>query len=53
MILILFEPVRNWLENGINRWLLRQRTELRGRLEAVRRELPGRRRRAATWSSGS
>jgi signal transduction histidine kinase len=30
-----------WLEGGINRWLLRQRTELRGRLEAVRRELPG------------
>ncbi|MDB4963002.1 MAG: signal transduction histidine kinase, nitrogen specific, NtrB [Myxococcales bacterium] len=41
VILILFEPVRNWLENGINRWLLRQRTELRGRLETVRRELPG------------
>lgn len=40
VILILFEPVRNWLENGINRWLLRQRTELRGRLDAVRRELP-------------
>src|SRR5262249_19179933 len=38
---ILLEPVRSWLENGINRWLLRQRTELRGRLEAVRRELPG------------
>jgi signal transduction histidine kinase len=41
VILILFEPVRNWLEKGINRWLLRQRTELRGRLDAVRRELPG------------
>ena len=41
VILILFEPVRNWLENGINRWLLRQRTELRGRLETVRKELPG------------
>jgi len=40
VILILFEPVRSWLENSINRWLLRQRTELRGRLEAVRRELP-------------
>jgi signal transduction histidine kinase len=40
VILILFEPVRSWLENGINRWLLRQRTELRGRIEAVRRELP-------------
>jgi signal transduction histidine kinase len=41
VILILFEPVRGRLENGINRWLLRQRTELRGRLDAVRRELPG------------
>ena len=41
VILILFEPVRSWLENTINRWLLRQRTELRGRLESVRRELPG------------
>lgn len=39
VILILFEPVRSLLENGINRWLLRQRTELRGRLEALRREL--------------
>ena len=41
VILILFEPVRSWLENGINRWLLRQRTELRGRIDAVRRDLPG------------
>ena len=41
VILILFEPVRSRLENGINRWLLRQRTELRGRLDAVRRDLPG------------
>jgi two-component system, NtrC family, sensor histidine kinase HydH len=41
VILILFEPVRSWLETGINRWLLRQRTELRGRLDMVRRELPG------------
>lgn len=41
VILILFEPVRSWLENGINRWLLRQRTELRGRIDGVRRELPG------------
>jgi two-component system sensor histidine kinase HydH len=40
VILILFEPVRSWLENSINRWLLRQRTELRGRIETVRRELP-------------
>jgi signal transduction histidine kinase len=40
VILILFEPVRSWLENSINRWLNRQRTELRGSIEAVRRELP-------------
>jgi two-component system, NtrC family, sensor histidine kinase HydH len=39
VILILFEPVRSRLENGINRWLVRQRHELRGRLERVRREL--------------
>ena len=39
VILILFEPVRSRLEGGINRWLLRQRVELRGRLEALRREL--------------
>jgi signal transduction histidine kinase len=41
VILILFEPVRSRLENGVNRWLLRQRTELRTRVEGVRRELPG------------
>ena len=39
VILILFEPVRNLLENGINRWLVRQRHELRGRLDGLRREL--------------
>jgi signal transduction histidine kinase len=41
VILILFEPVRSWLENGINRWLVRTRAELRGRLDGVRRELLG------------
>src|SRR5262249_492571 len=41
VILILFEPVRSWLETGVNRWLLRQRTELRGRLDVVRPELGG------------
>src|SRR3954468_23259470 len=41
VILILFEPVRSWLENGINRWLLRQGTELRGKIDTVRKELPG------------
>ena len=41
VILILFEPVRSRLEGGINRWILRQRHELRGRLDAVRRDLPG------------
>jgi two-component system, NtrC family, sensor histidine kinase HydH len=40
VILILFEPVRSWLENSINRWLNRQRTELRGSIEAARRDLP-------------
>jgi signal transduction histidine kinase len=39
VILVLFEPVRSRLENGINRWLVRQRHELRGRIEALRREL--------------
>jgi two-component system, NtrC family, sensor histidine kinase HydH len=41
VILILFEPVRSRLENGVNRWLVRQRAELRGRLDALRRELGG------------
>ena len=39
VILILFEPVRVRLENAINRLLARQQSELRGRLEAVRRDL--------------
>jgi two-component system, NtrC family, sensor histidine kinase HydH len=39
VILILFEPVRNRLENVVNRWLVRQRHELRGRLHGLRREL--------------
>jgi len=39
VILILFEPVRSLLENTVNRWILRQRTELRGRLETLRREI--------------
>lgn len=39
VILILFEPVRSRLESGINRWLVRQRHELRGRLHNLRREL--------------
>ncbi|MCA9676324.1 MAG: hypothetical protein H6709_15325 [Kofleriaceae bacterium] len=39
VILILFEPVRSRLENGVNRWLVRQRAELRGRLDGLRREL--------------
>lgn len=41
VILLLFEPVRSRLEDGVNRWLLRQRHELRGRLDVVRRDLPG------------
>lgn len=39
VILILFEPVRTRLENTINRWLVRQRHELRGRLDRLRRSL--------------
>lgn len=39
VILVLYEPVRTRLEGGINRWLVRQRHELRGRIESVRREL--------------
>jgi signal transduction histidine kinase len=39
VILILFEPVRSRLENTINRWLVRQRHELRGRLDRLRRDL--------------
>jgi len=39
VILILFEPVRSRLENTINKLLARQQSELRGRLEDVRRTL--------------
>jgi two-component system, NtrC family, sensor histidine kinase HydH len=39
VILILFEPVRSRLENTINRWLVRQRHELRSRLDRLRRDL--------------
>ena len=53
VILILFEPVRNWLENGINRWLLppAHRAARPPRCRAPR--AAGRRRRRATWCSGS
>jgi two-component system, NtrC family, sensor histidine kinase HydH len=39
VILILFEPVRGLLENAINRWLVRERHELRHRMDNLRREL--------------
>jgi two-component system, NtrC family, sensor histidine kinase HydH len=39
VILILFEPVRTMLENTINRWLVRERHELRYRMDNLRREL--------------
>ena len=39
VILILFEPVRGRMENSVNRWIVRQRYELRGRIADVRREL--------------
>ncbi|MBT8493358.1 MAG: hypothetical protein KJO07_09905, partial [Deltaproteobacteria bacterium] len=39
VILVLFEPVRTALENAVNRWLVRQRNELRSSTEAVRRDI--------------
>jgi signal transduction histidine kinase len=39
VILILFEPIRTTLENLINRWLVRERHELRYRMDNLRREL--------------
>jgi two-component system, NtrC family, sensor histidine kinase HydH len=39
VILILFEPIRSRLENFINRWIVRQRHELRGVIADVRRDL--------------
>jgi len=39
VILILFEPVRTFLENVINRWLVSERYELRYRMDNLRREL--------------
>ena len=39
VILVLFEPVRTALENAVNRWLVRQRHELRGQIEELAREL--------------
>ena len=39
VILILFEPVRSRLEGSINRWVVRQQSELRGRLDDARRDL--------------
>ncbi len=39
VILILFEPVRTWLEAVVARYLVRERYELRVRMEDLRREL--------------
>ncbi|MFH0900669.1 MAG: ATP-binding protein [Pseudomonadota bacterium] len=39
VILILFEPVRSLLDTAINRWLVRERGELRQRADSLRREL--------------
>ncbi len=41
VILILFEPIRSRLENGINRWLVRQRSALRGRIHRLLAEMQG------------
>ncbi|HEU5058010.1 MAG TPA: ATP-binding protein [Kofleriaceae bacterium] len=39
VILVLFEPVRSRLEGSVNRWLARQQSELRGRIDDARRDL--------------
>jgi signal transduction histidine kinase len=39
VILVLFEPVRSALENKVNRWIVRQRTELRSHTDKLRRDL--------------
>jgi two-component system sensor histidine kinase HydH len=39
VILILFEPVRTWLESVVARYLVRERYELRVRMDDLRREL--------------
>src|SRR5262249_6036232 len=39
VILILFEPVRTWLEAVVARYLVRERYELRVRMDDLRREL--------------
>src|SRR5262249_31817210 len=39
VILILFEPVRTWLESIVARYLVRERYELRVRMETLRHEL--------------
>jgi signal transduction histidine kinase len=39
VILILFEPVRALLENATGRWLMRERGDLRHRIDELRREL--------------
>jgi signal transduction histidine kinase len=39
VILILFEPVRNRLENTVARWAVRQQSALRGRIDDARRDL--------------
>ncbi len=41
VILVLFEPVRTRLESTVNRWLVRQKNELRGHLEQLLRDLVG------------
>ena len=39
VILVLVEPVRNFLETAIPRWLMRDRHDLRLRIDVLRREL--------------
>jgi signal transduction histidine kinase len=39
VILILFDPLRSLIEEGVNRWMFREKYELRRRTESLRREL--------------
>jgi signal transduction histidine kinase len=39
IVLVLFDPLRHYIEQTINRWLFRQRYELGQRLDELRREL--------------
>ena len=39
VILVIFEPMRNWVEDRVNRWMFREKYELTRRLRSLRQEL--------------